>query len=50
MINSSPTIYIDGSRPGDLEEKLAEYNRQLAGMVEDILYKRRDTERRSAYA
>lgn len=50
VINSSPTIYIDGSRPGDLEEKLAEYNRQLAGMVEDILYKRRDTERRSAYA
>ena len=50
VINSSPTIYINGDRPGDLEEKLAAYNRQLAKMVEDILYRRGDTERRSAYA
>ena len=48
-INSNPTIYVDGDKAGDLEEKLEENNRNLLQEVEDLLDKRNDDERRSRH-
>ena len=48
-INSNPTIYVDGDKAGDLEEKLEENNRNLLREVEDLLDKRSDDERRSRH-
>jgi len=48
-ITNSPTIYVDGDKAGDLEEKLEENNRNLLQEVEDLLDKRNDDERRSRH-
>lgn len=48
-INSNPTVYVEGDKPGDLEEKLEENNRNLLQEVEDLLDKRSDDERRSRH-
>ena len=48
-ITNSPTIYVDGDKAGDLEEKLEENNRNLLQEVEDLLDKRSDDERRSRH-
>ena len=49
IITNSPTIYVDGDKEGDLEEKLEENNRNLLQEVEDLLDKRSDDERRSRH-
>lgn len=48
-VNSNPTIYVEGDKPDDLEEKLEENNRNLLREVEDLLDKRSDDERRSRH-
>ena len=48
-INNNPTVYVEGDKPGDLEEKLEENNRNLLQEVEDLLDKRSDDERRSRH-
>lgn len=48
-VNSNPTVYVEGDKPGDLEEKLEENNRNLIREVEDLLDKRSDDERRSRH-
>lgn len=48
-ITNSPTIYVDGDKAGDFEEKLEENNRNLLQEVEDLLDKRNDDERRSRH-
>ena len=48
-INNNPTVYVEGDKPGDLEEKLEENNRNLLQEVEDLLDKRNDDERRSRH-
>ena len=49
-IEYSPTIYINGDKPDDLEKKLRENNENLLAMFEEFLRKRRDDEGRMAYA
>ncbi len=48
-INNKPTIYVDGGKPGDLEEKLEENNRCLLQKVKELFDKLNDDERRSVY-
>ena len=49
-LHNNPTIYIDGNRPGDLEEKLQQNNESLLQMFADYLRQRQDDERRMGYA
>jgi len=50
VINNNPVIYVNGDKPGDLEEKLEENNRRLLQRVKDLLDKLDDDERRTVYA
>jgi TP901 family phage tail tape measure protein len=50
VIEYSPTIYVNGDKPGDLEEKLRANNESLLRMFEEFLRKQRDNERRMSYA
>lgn len=49
-IQYSPTIYVDGDKPGDLEEKLKENNLTLLEMFKEFLRQQREDERRTGYA
>lgn len=48
-IDNKPTFIIDGDKPYDLENKLEKNNQQLLRMVEDLLNRKADDERRAAY-
>lgn len=50
VIQYSPTIYVDGNKPGDLEEKLKQNNETLLQMFKEFLRRERENERRMAYA
>jgi len=50
VIQYSPTIYVDGNTPGDLEEKLRQNNESLLQMFKEFLRQQTDKERRTAYA
>lgn len=49
-INYNPTIYVDGEKPSDLEEKLAENNEKLMQMIKEYLRQQKENERRTVYA
>lgn len=49
-IQYSPTIYVDGNKPGDLEEKLKQNNESLLQTFKEFLRRERENERRTAYA
>lgn len=48
-LNSPTTVYVNGDKPGDLENKLEQNNRRLIQEVEDLLDKKADDERRMKY-
>ena len=48
-ISSSPTIYVNGGQPGDLEAKLEENIRMLLRQVESLLDEKADKEKRQRY-
>lgn len=50
VIENKPTFIVNGDKPGDLDEKLEENTRNLMRLVEDLLDRREDYERRSVYA
>jgi len=49
-IQYSPTIYVDGNTPGDLEEKLKQNNESLLQMFKEFLRQQRENDRRMGYA
>lgn len=49
-INYNPTIYVEGDKPGDLEEKLKQNNEKLMQMFKDFLRQERENERRMSFA
>ncbi len=49
-INYSPTIYVEGDKPDDLEEKLKENNEKLLQMFKEYLRQERENERRMSFA
>ena len=49
-IQYSPTIYVDGNTPGDLEEKLKQNNESLLQLLKDFLRQQRENERRMEFA
>lgn len=49
-IQYSPTIYVDGNKPGDLEEKLKKNNETLLQMFKEFLRQQRENEGRTSYA
>lgn len=49
-INYNPTIYVDGNKLGDLEEKLQQNNEKLMQMFKEYLRQQKENERRTAYA
>lgn len=49
-INYSPTIYVEGDKPGDLEEKLKQNNEKLMQMFKEFLRQERENERRMSFA
>jgi hypothetical protein len=49
-INYNPTVYVDGGKPGDLEEKLKRNNEKLLQMFRDFLRQQYENERRMSYA
>ena len=49
-IQYSPTIHVDGNKPGDLEEKLKQNNESLLQMFKEYLRGQREDERRMGYA
>lgn len=49
-IQYSPTIYVDGNKPGDLEEKLKKNNESLLQIFKEFLRQERENERRMTYA
>lgn len=50
VINYNPTIYVNGDKPDDLEEKLKQNNEKLLQMFREELRQQKETERRTAYA
>ena len=48
-LHNTPTIIVEGDKPGDLEEKLEANNQKLLRDVEEIIRKKEDDERRSDY-
>lgn len=50
VIHYNPTIYIEGDKPDDLEEKLKENNQKLLELFKDYLRQQRENERRMSYA
>jgi TP901 family phage tail tape measure protein len=48
-IHNTPTIYVDGDTPGDLEEKLKQNNENLLQMFKEFLRQQRENEGRMAY-
>lgn len=49
-INYNPTIYVEGDKPGDLEEKLKQNNEKLMQMFKEFLRQERENERRMSFA
>lgn len=49
-IHYNPTIYVDGEKPSDLEEKLEENNEKLMQMIKEYLRQQKENERRTVYA
>jgi len=49
-INYNPTIYIEGDKPEDLEEKLKQNNEKLLQMFKEFLRQERENERRMSFA
>ncbi len=49
-INYNPTIYIEGDKPEDLEEKLKQNNEKLLRIFKEYLRQERETERRMSFA
>lgn len=49
-IHYAPTIYVNGDKPGDLEEKLEQNNQKLMRKFEEVLRKKEEDERRTTYA
>ncbi|MCM1059670.1 MAG: phage tail tape measure protein [Eubacterium sp.] len=49
-INYNPTIYVEGDKPNDLEEKLKENNEKLLQMFKEYLRQERENERRMSFA
>lgn len=50
VIHYNPTIYIEGNKPDDLEEKLKENNQKLLELFKEYLRQQRENERRMNYA
>ena len=48
-IQNSPTIYVNGDQPGDLEAKLEENNQKLLKQVENLLDEKADKRERQRY-
>lgn len=46
----NPTIYVEGDKPGDLEEKLKQNNAKLLQMFKEFLRQQREDERRMNFA
>lgn len=49
-INYNPTIYVEGDKPGDLEEKLKQNNEKLMQMFREFLRQEQENERRMSFA
>lgn len=49
-IHYNPTIYVEGDKPNDLEEKLKESNKNLLQEVKDFFEQKEKDERRVTYA
>ena len=49
-INYNPTIYVDGDKPEDLDEKLKQNNEALLNMFKEFLRTERENENRMVYA
>lgn len=49
-IHYSPTIYVEGDKPGDLEEKLEQNNQKLMQEIREVLRQEKENERRTTYA
>lgn len=49
-INYNPTIYVEGDKPEDLEEKLKQNNEKLLQMFKEFLRQERENERRMSFA
>lgn len=49
-INYNPTIYVEGDKLGDLEEKLKQNNEKLMQMFKEFLRQERENERRMSFA
>lgn len=50
VIHYNPTIYIEGDKPDDLEEKLKENNQKLLELFKEYLRQQRENERRMSFA
>ena len=50
VIQYSPTIYVDGDKAGDIDDKLKQSNETLLQMFKDFLRQQREDERRMGYA
>ena len=49
-IQYSPTIHVDGNKPGDLEDKLRQNNESLIALIMERIRDKEDNERRMIYA
>ncbi len=49
-IHYNPTIYVEGDKPGDLEEKLKQNNEKLLQTFKEFLQQKEEKERRTTYA
>lgn len=49
-IHYNPTIYVEGDKPNNLEEKLKENNEKLLQMFKEYLRQERENERRMSFA